>query len=80
MSRRYGLLSAQHPDFLTRHGLIITHHSRPQMEWLFPGATVRELPPSIPAALCAPIVLDPDFEGAFDARGDLRREAFRDQS
>ena len=80
MSKRFGLISRQHPDFLTQNGLIITHHSKPQMEWLFPGARVMELPPSVPNALCAPVVLDPDYAGAFDAAGDVRLEAFRDQS
>lgn len=77
---RYGLVSKQHDDFLTNRGLIIVHHSKPQMEWLFPGARIVELPPSIPSALCGPIVLDPDYAGAFDPEGNLRREAFRDQS
>jgi hypothetical protein len=78
--KRFGLVSTQHDDFLTTGGLIITHHSKPQMEWLFPGARVTELPPSVPSALCAPIILDPEFEGAFDMEGNLRREAFRDKS
>lgn len=78
--KRYGLISRQFPDFLTQNGLIITHHNRPQMEWLFPGARVVELPPNVPDAVCGPIVLDPEFAGAFDARGDLRKEAFRDRS
>lgn len=80
MRRRYGLISAQHPDFLTHGGLIITHHDQAQMQWLHPGARVVEIPAHIPAAQCEPILLHPDYLGAFDTNGDLIREAFRDQS
>lgn len=80
MRPRYGLISSQYDDFLTHGGLVITHHDRAQMQWLHPGARVVELPPSIPAAACEPILHHPDYLGAFDANGDVRREAFRDQS
>jgi hypothetical protein len=80
MRKRYGLISAQYPDFLTHRGRIITHHDRAQMEWLHPGAKVVELPPHIPAAACEPILHHPDYLGAFDANGDVVKGAFRDQS
>lgn len=80
MRKRFGLISAQYPDFLTHRGRIITHHDRAQMEWLHPGAKVVELPPHIPAAACEPILHHPDYLGAFDANGDVVKEAFRDQS
>ena len=81
MSRkRFGLMSAQYSDFLTRGGRVITHHNAAQMAWLFPGARVVELPFSIPNAATAPILTDPEFLGAFDTNGDLIKAAFRDQS
>lgn len=80
MRKRYGLISRQYPDFLTNGGRIITHHDKAQMEWLHPGAKVVELPPDIPNTQCEPILYHPDYLGAFDANGDVVREAFRDQS
>ena len=80
MRKRFGLISAQYPDFLTYRGLIITHHDKAQMQWLHPGARVVELPAHIPSAACVPILHHPDYLGAFDANGDLVRGAFRDQS
>lgn len=80
MRRRYGLVSGQYDGLLTHGGLIITHHDKAQMEWLHPGARVVELPPHIPSAQCEPILHHPDYLGAFDADGNVRKEAFRDQS
>lgn len=81
MSRRYGLTSAQaRGQLLTLNGLIISHHSREQMEWLHPGARVVEIPPDIPGSQCMPLLHHPDYVGAFDAHGDVIRGAFRDAS
>lgn len=56
---RYGLYSPTTRDFLTHGGRVLTHTSRPEMEFLFPGSVVREVPPSIPADQCLPLPLHP---------------------
>lgn len=81
MRRRYGLTSPQSRGaLLTLNGRIICHHSKEQMEWLHPGATVVEVPPDIPAGQCMPLLEDPEYFGAFDANGDLIRGAFRERN
>lgn len=80
MRRRFGLVSAQYDGLLTLNGRVICHHSREQMEWLHPGARVVEVPSDIPSGQCMPLWDHPDYSGAFDAHGDLIREAFRERN
>lgn len=75
--KRYGLVSGQYDGLLTLGGRIICHHSREQMAWLHPGARVVEVPADVPQSQCMPLWEHPDYLGAFDANGDLIREAFR---
>lgn len=80
MTRRYGLYGPASRDFLTSGGLILVHSSelgddraRAELAFLFPSATVREVPPSIPAAQCLPVQLHPALAGT---SFPLRREEF----
>lgn len=43
MSLLYGLWGPNAQSWITRKGRVICHTSRGEMEWLFPGATVRPL-------------------------------------
>lgn len=43
MSLLYALWGEQSRSWITRGGRVIAHHDRGEMEWLFPGATVRPL-------------------------------------
>lgn len=61
--RRYGLYGRNSRDFLTWGGRILIHDNRAEMEWLFPGVPVRELPNDIPANQTLPIEHHPDLAG-----------------
>lgn len=81
MSERYALYGTNSRQMLTYAGLILTHHSRPQMEWLHPGTRVVEVPGDVPESQCMPLAAHPDYASVhFDANGDLTKEQFRDAS
>ena len=70
----YGLYSRTAREFLTYTGRVLTHDSRPEMEWLFPGACVREVPASFPPDQCIPIAHHP---GLSSIEWPLTKEQFR---
>lgn len=57
----WGLWGRTSRDFLTYGGRVLVHDSRAELEWLFPGAPVREVPSSIPADQCLPVEHHPDL-------------------
>ncbi len=57
----YGLYGRISRDFLTYGGRVLVHPSQAELEWLFPGAVVREVPPSFPADQCLPVAQHPDL-------------------
>ena len=71
--KRYGLYGPRSRDFLTCGGLILVHGSRDEMEWLFRGVTVREVPQSIPDEQTMPVAAHPQLTGV---RFPLSRKDF----
>lgn len=71
---RYGLYGALSRDFLTSGGLVLVHSDRGELEFLFPGATVREVPPSIPPEQCLPVRFHPELASV---QWPLKRSDFR---
>lgn len=72
--KRFGLFGAVTRDFLTYGGQILIHDDAAQLAFLAPyGATVRELPPDIPADQCLPIRFHPDLAAV---RWPLTKEQF----
>lgn len=61
MNRRYALYGRCSRDFLTFGGRVLVHDDRAEMEFLFPGCPVRELPADIPADQTLPIEHHPDL-------------------
>lgn len=61
--KRYGLYGETTRDFLTSGGQVITHTDRDELTFLFPGARIREVPPSIPPDRCLPLPLHPEVVG-----------------
>ena len=74
MGRRYGLWGERTRDFLTQGGRILVHDNPAELEFLFLGARVREVPPSIPADQCLPL---PHAVGMETVRFPLDRRQFR---
>ncbi|MCW0214369.1 MAG: hypothetical protein OJJ54_13500 [Pseudonocardia sp.] len=72
--KRYGLFGKNSQDFLTYGGRILVHDNRAEMEFLFPGCPVRELPQDIPPDQTLPIEHHPDLSSV---SFPLRREDFR---
>jgi hypothetical protein len=70
----YGIYSPTIRDFLTYSGRVLVHSNRAEMEWLFPGARIREVPPSIPDDQRFPLAHHPQLGGT---TFPLRREEFR---
>ena len=67
---RYGLYGRTSRDFLTYGGRVLVHSSplgdvwaRAELEFLFPSATVREVPGDFPATQCLPIEHHPALAG-----------------
>lgn len=58
---RYGLYGATAREFLTFGGRVLVHGDRAELEWLFPGCPVREVPPSFPPEQCLPVEHHPDL-------------------
>lgn len=71
---RYGLWGQTSRDFLTYEGRVLVHDNRAEMEWLFPGATVREVPPSFRPDQCIPIGQHPQLVAV---QFPLNRKDFR---
>ena len=70
MTRRYGLYGQRCRDFLTYGGRVLVHSSelgddraRAELAFLFPSATVREVPADFPAGQCLPIQHHPALAG-----------------
>lgn len=72
--KRYGLYGTRSRDFLTYGGRVLVHSNQAEMEWLFPGMPVREVPPSMPADQCLPIEHHPDMSAV---QFPLTKEQFR---
>lgn len=62
--RRYGLYGPNSRDFLTYGGRILVHDDKAEAEFLVPrGATIRELPQTIPDDQTVPLLSHPNFLG-----------------
>lgn len=72
--KRYGLWGRTGRDFLTYGGRVLVHGDRAELEWLFPGAAVREVPPTFPEGQCLPVKFHPDLASV---TWPLTREQFR---
>lgn len=70
----YGLWGPTSRDFLTFRGRVLVHDNRAELEWLFPGAPVREVPSSFKADQCFAIEHHPDLAMV---RFPLQRSDFR---
>ncbi|MEU9819213.1 hypothetical protein ACIGG9_16020 [Pseudonocardia alni] len=71
---RFGLYSPTTREFFTYAGRVLVHDDRAELEFLFPGSRVREVPSSIPADQTLPIRLHPDLAST---TWPLRRTDFR---
>lgn len=71
---RYGLYGRIAREFLTYRGRVLVHSSRAELEWLFPGAVVREVPPSFTPDQCMPVAHHPDLAAV---QFPLTKEQFR---
>ena len=75
MSRRYVMVGLASGEAVSLGGRILVHHSRPEMEFLFPiGVRVVEIGPDIPERDTMPLRDHPDLA---KVRWPLRREDFR---
>ena len=70
----YGLWGATSRDFLTYLGRVLVHDNKAELEFLFPNAAVREVPPSFTASMCFPIAQHPSMA---TVRFPLDRKDFR---
>lgn len=71
----YGLYGRATRDFLTVGGRVLVHSNRAEMEWLFPGSLVREVPPTFPPGQTLPLDQHPDLVGVVTF--PLTKEQFR---
>lgn len=55
MTRRYGLYGAASRDLLTYGGRVLWHDNKAELEFLFPGTRVIELPHDLPPDQCLPV-------------------------
>jgi len=60
-AKRYGLWGETCRDFLSWHGKVIVHTSKPELEFLVVGCPVREVPASIRPEDTIPIAAHPQF-------------------
>ncbi len=74
MTRRYGLWGKTSREFLTYGGRVLIHGNRGELEWLFPGAVVREVPADFPPGQVLPIEHHP---GLGHLSWPLTKEQFR---
>lgn len=78
----FGLWGRRSGQWLTSGGLVIAHHDRAELEFLFPPGyssgqpAVRALPDGVRAEDCIPLKFVPGLE---HIRFPLRREDFRGQ-
>lgn len=73
--KRYGLYGRTTREFLTVGGRVLVHQNRAEMEWLFPGSTVREVPPTFPPDQTLPLEHHPALVGVVTF--PIRKEEFR---
>ena len=79
--KRFGLYGAQSRDLLTVGGRVLVHSSpdagqaKAELEFLFPGSHVREVPPSIPADQTLPLEQHPELADVLTF--PLTKEQFR---
>lgn len=71
---RWGLYGEHSRELLTYHGRVIVHPDRAELEYLFPRARVREVPPTFRADQVTPLAQHPDMSCV---RFPLRRSDFR---
>lgn len=71
--RRYAMIGNVSGEPISYGGLILVHNSRPELEFLFPGAKVVELGPMVPEHDTMSIKQHPDLRAI---RWPLRREDF----
>lgn len=71
---RYGLWGPSSREFLTFNGRVLVHKNQREMEFLFPGAPVREVPKSITPDMCLPIEHHPDL---INVHFPLTKEQFK---
>lgn len=69
----YGLWSVSSRDFFSYGGRVLVHGHRAELEWLFPGTPVREVPSSFPPEQLLPMAQH--LAGTVEF--PLRKEAFR---
>lgn len=70
----YGIYGPRSRELLTFGGRVLVHDDRAEMEFLFPGSCIREVPPSIPADQRFPVRLHPQLA---HVEFPLTRKAFR---
>lgn len=70
----YGLWGPTSREFLTYMGRVLVHDNRAEMEWLFPGAPIREVPADFTSAMCFPLPQHPDLT---NVRFPLTKEQFK---
>lgn len=61
--RAYGIYSPTTRDFLTYSGRVLVHDNEAEMAWLFVGARIREVPPSVPDDQRIPLAHHPQLGG-----------------
>lgn len=71
---RYGLCGEVSRDLLSHDGRVLVHDNRAEMEFLFIGARVVELPRDIPEDQTLPIKFHPELA---HIRWPLDRRIFR---
>lgn len=59
--KRYGLYGKYSRDFLTFGGRILVHGNSAELEFLFPGCPIRELPADISVGQTLPLAMHPDL-------------------
>lgn len=70
----YGLWGPSSREFLTFLGRVLVHDNKAEMEWLFPGCPIREVPPSFTSDMCISITQHPDL---VNTTFPLKRSDFR---
>lgn len=58
---RYGLVGAASGELLTHGGRVLSHDSQAELEFLFPGARVVNLPSHIPPERTLPVSAHPEM-------------------
>ncbi|WP_297699641.1 hypothetical protein [Mycobacterium sp.] len=71
---RYALVGAVSGELLSHGGRVLSHDSQAELEFLFPGARVVELPRHIEPGQTLPVAQHP---GMASVRWPLRKDEFR---